>query len=76
MLGSVREWCADWMGPYPPGPVTDPKGPDTGRARINRGGSTNTAVVQYRQVHPTYRWYYTPEFKDNDLGFRVLRIAE
>lgn len=72
MLGSCREWCSDWGGPYPAGPVMDPQGPDTGRYRVNRGGH---GQIQSRQSHPTWRAYYTPDFRDDDLGFRLVRAA-
>ena len=39
MLGNVRERCSDWYGVYPSGDVTDPKGPDSGPGRVQRGGS-------------------------------------
>lgn len=39
MSGNVWEWCSDWVGPYPPGDATDPKGPPTGERKIYRGGS-------------------------------------
>ncbi|MFH1530240.1 MAG: SUMF1/EgtB/PvdO family nonheme iron enzyme [Pseudomonadota bacterium] len=39
MLGNVLEWCWDYEGDYPPGPVEDPVGPDSGEGRILRGGS-------------------------------------
>ena len=43
MHGNVSEWCEDWLGGYPSGPVLDPKGPETGpetsEFRVSRGGS-------------------------------------
>ena len=72
LLGHTREWCSDWGGPYPGGAVTDPQGPTTGRSRVNRGGHGS---LPYRHNHPTWRWYYTPDFRDDDLGFRLVRAA-
>jgi formylglycine-generating enzyme required for sulfatase activity len=39
MLGNAAEWVADWYGPYPARPQTNPTGPKTGEARVLRGGS-------------------------------------
>jgi hypothetical protein len=38
MSGNAREWCNDWFGSYNSGIETDPSGPDTGSARVVRGG--------------------------------------
>ena len=38
MHGNVWEWCHDWLGDYPKGPVEDPSGPEEGASRVLRGG--------------------------------------
>jgi formylglycine-generating enzyme required for sulfatase activity len=39
MLGNASEWVADWYGPYPASPRTDPTGPEIRDAHVLRGGS-------------------------------------
>jgi formylglycine-generating enzyme required for sulfatase activity len=39
MLGNVREWVADWYGPYNATAAVDPKGPSTGQYRAAHGAS-------------------------------------
>ena len=38
MHTGVREWCADWYGPYEPSAQIDPVGPADGLTRVVRGG--------------------------------------
>jgi formylglycine-generating enzyme required for sulfatase activity len=66
--GNVWEWCLDRYGAYP-GTVTDPKGEDTGSARVFRGGSWDYYASFCRVAG---RSYYGPDYAYNGLiGFRV-----
>ena len=71
--GSLLEWCADWWAEdyYANSPVDDPPGPDTGEARVLRGGS-------WRNGHPPHlrcarRSRYAPDRSFDYSGFRVAR---
>ncbi|MBI4557237.1 MAG: formylglycine-generating enzyme family protein [Candidatus Hydrogenedentes bacterium] len=70
MHGNVKEWCQDWAGPYPVGPATDPQGPETGTARIYRGGSWGTDGATCRSAD---RSFLAPTKQGSDLGFRLCR---
>jgi formylglycine-generating enzyme required for sulfatase activity len=45
LTGNTAEWVADWFGSYAATAVTDPTGPATGSARIQRGGSWLTLAA-------------------------------
>jgi formylglycine-generating enzyme required for sulfatase activity len=69
MLGNVWEWVQDWDGKYPTGPVTDPKGPETGTYRMRRGCGWNNEANVCRMANR----YSVIGYRDDFLGFRVVR---
>jgi formylglycine-generating enzyme required for sulfatase activity len=38
LAGNAAEWVADWVGSYPVGTLSDPRGPSGGSQRVVRGG--------------------------------------
>ena len=72
MSGNVWEWCWDWRGAYPQGPLMDPKGPNSGNNRVLRGGSwfydADYCRVANRSDNPPFsRSYY--------YGLRLARTV-
>ena len=73
MHGNVWEWTADWFGPPPTADQTDPRGPETGKDKVIRGGDwyhdwSFARSAQRFPIHPTlYRRH---------AGFRVVRETE
>ena len=72
MAGNVFEWCQDWSGAYPSGSVVDPQGPDTGIARVMRGGSWGFGAVGCRSACRTSAKHSNGAI---DAGCRVV-LAE
>jgi len=70
MHGNVWEWCSDWYGDHPEGPVDDPTGPPEGVSRVVRGGGCGSTP---KLVRSAYRNAYAPGNRGHDLGFRLAR---
>jgi formylglycine-generating enzyme required for sulfatase activity len=74
MLGNVGEWCSDWFSAteYAREGVTpaSPHGPESGAARVVRGGSWEGPPWDCRASH---RDYAAPDERDEATGLRVAR---
>jgi eukaryotic-like serine/threonine-protein kinase len=71
VVGNVWEWVADWYAPYTKDESKDPKGPDTGDARVIRGGAWNASVPAW--VRPTFRYRDVPTKRSYGIGFRCAK---
>jgi formylglycine-generating enzyme required for sulfatase activity len=71
MHGNVWEWVQDWYQRYESEAVTDPRGPDLGTHRSRRGCAWNNAAEVCRSTNR----YSSPGYRDDFLGFRLLRPA-
>ncbi len=72
MHGNVWEWCQDWHGSYPAGPVTDPQGPVSGSFRVFRGGCWSSFAQYCRSA---FRFNFVPSSPYYSFGFRLLRSS-
>ena len=73
MSGMVDEWCWDWHAEFPSSHQIDPRGAETGKFRIIRGGSFNSGDW-VSQVD--FRNGMAPRYNRFNLGMRLCRWAD
>lgn len=71
LAGNVWEWCQDRYAAYDPAATIDPRGPEEATGRAVRGASWRCA--DGADFRCAFRDNYDPEFRQDDLGFRVAR---
>ena len=74
MHGNVREWVADWFGPYEKEPMVDPWGPAEGNGRIVRGGGYSDSLNWMTAASRIN--LDSQSAVGNDVGFRVALPAD
>ena len=73
MSGNVDEWVWDKWGKYSSSSKTDPVGAVEPSNRVIRGGCWGDVAMSARA---SVRNCFHPSYRDGDVGFRVLRVAE
>ncbi|MDP4711128.1 MAG: SUMF1/EgtB/PvdO family nonheme iron enzyme, partial [Saprospiraceae bacterium] len=74
MSGNVGEWCGDWYGAsyYAEAANNDPAGPESGAARVVRGGSWQSIAGDLRV---SKRATLNPAIGNGSTGFRLVRAV-
>ena len=76
MAGNAMEWVEDWLDVhyYEAGVADDPRGPEKGRVKVEKGGwwGSNPFVARAAYRH----FEDPPDYQDHHIGFRVVTPVE
>jgi len=72
MHGNVAEWVWDWYGEYDTQADTDPTGPESGNAKVVRGGGWNDHP---KHIRSAYRGAHPADVSLYGIGIRPVRNA-
>jgi formylglycine-generating enzyme required for sulfatase activity len=77
ITGNTWEWCADWFSKdfHLTGPCVAPRGPDSGTARVMKGGSFLCHKSYCNRYRVAARSSNTPDSSSSHMSFRCVRYA-
>ena len=70
MHGNIWEWTSDWYGEYDLKDTLNPKGPETGKDKVIRGGGWREPA---RECRSAYRSSVYPGNKGAGMSFRIVK---
>ncbi|MCF8231116.1 MAG: formylglycine-generating enzyme family protein [Bacteroidales bacterium] len=75
MSGNAWEWCSDRYNKnyYKRSPENNPKGPTSGKKKVQRGGSITNAA-SYCKIN--FRAYNNPRTPHDWIGFRIVKDSQ